>query len=49
MVLSLVLESEGSSFINEVIPVDRIVSDGNRLFLEHQVRMGSYQTLHLQL
>ena len=37
MVLSLVLENEAQSFINGVIVVDQIVSDANRLFLEHQV------------
>ena len=37
MVLSLVLEHDGNIFINDVIAIDRIVSDANDLFLEHQV------------
>ena len=39
MVLSLVLENEGDRFFDEIIPVDLIVSDANRLFLEQQVSM----------
>ncbi len=39
MVLSLVLDHEGKTFVNQVIPIDGIVAEANRLFLEHQVCM----------
>ena len=37
MVLSLILENEGKTFIHGVIAIDQIVADANKLFLEHQV------------
>eukprot|EP00795_Rhopilema_esculentum_P000411 gene411-10079_t len=36
MVLSLILENEGKTFIHGVIAIDQIVADANKLFLEHQ-------------
>ena len=39
MVLSLVLDRGGKAFVDQVIPIDGIVADANRLFLEHQVSL----------